>query len=143
MGRRDPSIFSYFTILFVSSFVLLIVATPLVPNEHQKPFNIPKQTPQPPHHSATGGRLPSLDVALKSLDEASLQLIETFENVMSELGDNAKHMTWSLPQKAVKARPHDWDFTVSTTALPEHSLRVKKPDSLGVDDVKQVPSLSL
>jgi hypothetical protein len=135
--------FPCFTILFVLSFVLLTLATPFVPNESQKVFNIPKQNPQSGHHSATGSRLPSLDVALESLGEASSQVIETFENVMSELADDAKHMTWSLPQKAVKARPHDWDFTVSTTALPEHSLRVKKPDSLGVDDVKQVPLLSL
>ena len=142
MGRRATSILSFFTISLVLSFVLLTVATRLVPNEPQKPFNIPKQNPLFAHHSATGGRLPSLDVALKSLGEASSQVIETFENVMSELGDDAKRMTWSLPQKAVKARPHDWDFTVSTTALPEHSLRVKTPDGLGVDDVKQVPSIS-
>ena len=133
------------SILSLSTFILLSVllttylahANPLI----QKPFYLPKeeaaskQAHRPP---SDGNRFPSMDVALKALDEASSQVIETFETVMSELGDVSKHLTWSLPKKEVKARPYEWDFTVSTSALPEHSLRVKKPGSLGVDDVKQV-----
>jgi len=80
-----------------------------------------------------------MESTLNALRGASTQVLETFESVMSELGDTSNRLTWSLPKKAVQARPNGWDFTVSTTALPEHSLRVKKPSDLGVDDVKQVP----
>ena len=133
------------SILSLSAFILLslvlttslALANPLI----QKPFNLPKEeavSKQEYRPAKDGSRFPSMDVALKALSEASSQVIETFETVTSELGDVSKHLTWSLPQKEVKARPHDWDFTVSTSALPEHSLRVKTPDGLGVDDVKQV-----
>lgn len=107
----------------------------------QKPFNLPKEeaaSKQEYRPAKDGSRFPSMNVALKALNEVSSQAIETFETVMSELGDVSKHLIWSLPQKEVKVRPYDWDFTVSTSALPEHSLRVKEPDNLGVDDVKQV-----
>jgi len=83
-------------------------------------------------------RLPCLNFALQSLREASSQVIETFESVMAEFRDVARDMTWSLPKKHVVPRPNDWDFIVSSSALAEHSLRVKRPEGLGIDDVKQV-----
>src|SRR6266496_254370 len=129
----------------LSTFILLsLVLTTYLARANpfvQNPFNLPKEEPTSKQlHSPAqdGGRFPSMDVALEALSEASSEVIEIFETVMSELGNVSKHLTWSLPQKEVKARPHDWDFKVSTSALPEHSLRVKNPDSLGVDDVKQV-----
>jgi hypothetical protein len=87
---------------------------------------------------ASGDRLPCLEAALQSLHHASSQVLETFELIMSEFHDAAKDLTWTLPKKNILPRPTDWDFTISSSALPDHSLRVKKPNSLGVDDVKQV-----
>jgi hypothetical protein len=131
------SLFTTVVLLFLVLTTYLANATPFILDGTQKPFQIPKSVSQSVHHTNIDGRVPCLDIALKSLGEASSQTIETFENVMSELGDVSKHMTWSLPQKKANARLHDWDFTVSTTALPEHSLRVKRPNNLGVDNVKQ------
>lgn len=132
------------SILYLSTFILLsLVLTAYLTHANpllQKPLTILKEetTLKQEHRPAKdGSHSTSMDVALKALNEASSQVIETFEAVMSELGDVSKYLTWSLPEKEVNARPHDWDFTVSTSALPEHALRVKNPDSLGVDDVKQ------
>ena len=131
--------------LSLSTFILLsLVLTTYLGHANpsvQKPFNIHKEegaSKQLHNPAKDGGRFPSMDVALEALSEASSQVIEIFETVMSELGDVSKHLTWSLPQKEVKARPHDWEFKVSTSVLPEYSLRVKIPNNLGVDDVKQV-----
>jgi hypothetical protein len=123
------------------SLLLNANASPLTQNNGpQTHFSLSKEHSESTHHHhVAGSRLPSMESALNALRGASAQVVETFESVMSELGDSSKHLTWSLPKKAVEARPNDWDFTVSTTALPEHSLRVKKPNNLGVDDVKQVP----
>jgi len=126
------------------SLLLIANASPLIQNNaDQTHFSLSKEQSESTHHHhvADNSRMPSMESALNALRGASAQVVETFESVMSELGDASKHLTWSLPQKAVNARPHDWDFTVSTTALPEHSLRVKKPNNLGVDDVKQVQKL--
>ena len=132
------------SILYLSTLILLsLVLTPYVAHANpfiQKPLNIlnAEATSKQEHRPAKdGSHSTSMDVALKALNEASSQVIETFEAVMSELGDVSKHLTWSLPKKEVNARPQDWEFTVSTSALPEHALRVKEPDNLGVDDVKQ------
>ena|ERR1700676_534098 len=113
---------------------------------HAKPFITGPQTAfqlgdpsaQQSHSSANGGRNAAMEYAMKALTGVSAQVAETFETVMAELGDVSKHMTWSLPKKVVTPRPDGWDATVSSAALPEHSLRVKTPNSLGVDDVKQV-----
>jgi len=116
-------------------------ASPLIQNNvPQTHFSLSKEHSESTlyHHVAGDSRLPSMESALNALRGVSAQVVETFESVMSELGDASKHLTWSLPRKSAEARPNDWDFTVSTTALPEHSLRVKKPNNLGVDDVKQV-----
>jgi hypothetical protein len=138
MARQHSILLSTIILLSLVLTTYLTHANPLI----QKPFNLPKEEAQTHRSANDGSRFPSKDVALKALSEASYQVIETFEIVMSELGDVSKHLTWSLPKKEVKARPHDWDFTVSTSALPEHSLRVKKPNSLGVDDVKQACTLN-
>ena len=133
---RQHSILSLYTFILLSLVLTTALGNPLI----QKPFNLPKEeaaSKQEYRPAKDGSRFPSMNVALKALNEVSSQAIETFETVMSELGDVSKHLTWSLPQKEVELR-HDWDFTVSTSALPEHSLRVKEPDNLGVDDVKQV-----
>lgn len=116
------------------------VATPLDHKLSQIPFKLGGQVPQAPHRSADG-RGPAFKNALKALSQASSQVIETFETVMAELSDVSRHLTWSLPRKVVTPRLDGWDHTVSSAALPEHSLRVKQPNSLGVDDVKQVRSL--
>jgi hypothetical protein len=112
---------------------------------HATPFLHGGQTPFHLSESSThrdnpgsGGRPAAIEYALKALTEASAQVLETFETVMAELGDVAKDMTWSLPKKNITPRPHGWDYTVSSAALPDHALRVKKPNSLGVDHVKQV-----
>ena len=141
MARQHSILLSTIILLSLVLTTYLTHANPLI----QKPFSRPKEeaaSTQTHRPANDGSRFPSKDVALKALSEASSQVIETFEIVMSELGDVSKHLTWSLPKKEVKARPHGWDFTVSTSALPEHSLRVKKPNSLGVDDVKQVCTLN-
>ena len=135
MAHRPPALSLLVPVLL--SFIatsFLANANPLI----QKPFTLPKDTAKQSYSPLTDGRPPPLDIALKALNEASSQVIETFENVMSELGDISNQFTWSLPKKEVTGPRHDWDFRVSTSVLPEHSLRVKKPDSLGVDDVKQV-----
>jgi hypothetical protein len=124
------------------SLLLTAKASPLTQNNApQIHFSLSKEQFESTNHNhhVVGNRLPSMESALNALRGASAQVVETFESVMSELGDASKHLTWSLPKKTVEVRPNDWDFTVSTTALPEHSLRVKKPNNLGVDDVKQVP----
>ena len=116
------------------------VATPLDHKLSQKPFKLGEQTPQAAHGSADG-RSPAVENALKALSQASSQVIKTFETVMADLSDVSRHLTWSLPRKVVTPRLGGWDYTVSSAALPEHSLRVKQPNSLGVDDVKQVRSI--
>jgi hypothetical protein len=133
-----------FTAVPLLSLLLIANASPLIENNAQTHFSLSKDKVESTHHQhvASTNRVPSLESALNALRGASVQVVETFESVMSELGDASKHLTWSLPQKAVNARPGDWDFTVSTHALPEHSLRVKKPNNLGVDDVKQVQKLT-
>jgi hypothetical protein len=126
-------------LLCIFSAHICVSATPYIQKTFQKPFKLATPDAEPAHSPADPATLPSLDSALKALSEVSYQVIETFETVMSELGGEVtKYLSWSLPQKEVTHRPHDWDYTVSTTALPEHSLRVKKPRGLGVDDVKQV-----
>jgi hypothetical protein len=130
------------------SLLLIANASPLIQNNAaQTHFSLSKEQSESTHHHhhhhvADNSRMPSMESALNALRGASAQVVETFESVMSDLGDVSKHLTWSLPQKAVSARPDGWDFTVSTTALPQHSLRVKKPNNLGVDDVKQVQKLT-
>jgi len=127
-------------VLFSLSLVFTAV-THASPLTQQIPFQHPALAAKAASTSSAkwADRLPCLDVALQSLLDASAQVIETFESVMSEFRDAANDLTWTLPKKNVVPRPtHDWDFSVSSSALPEHSLRVKKPDSLGVDDVKQV-----
>jgi hypothetical protein len=124
-------------VLFTLSLVFA-AATHASPLTQQIPF-------QHPAVAATSAsakwadRLPCLDVALQSLRDASAQVLDTFESVMSEFRDAANDLTWTLPKKNIVPRPdNNWDFSVSSSALPEHSLRVKKPNGLGVDDVKQV-----
>ena len=126
------------TTLSLISLVLTSNSSPLSQNAGaQTPFRLSKG--ESTLHPVVGvNRLPSIESALTALRGASAQVVETFENVMSELGDASKHLTWSLPRKTVKSRPDEWDFKVSSDALPDHALRVKKPNSLGVDDVKQV-----
>lgn len=131
--RRSPA---SFPCLLIFCLLLVFVA-------NASPFTqITFQNPHPTDGITTtkwGDRLPCLDVALQSLSDASFEVLETFESVMSELRDAARELTWTLPEKNVLPRPSkDWDFTVASSALPEHALRVKKPKSLGVDDVKQV-----
>lgn len=135
-------------VLFSLSLVFA-AATHASPLTQQIPFQHPALTATTPTSAAASAkwadRLPCLDVALQSLRDASAQVLDTFESVMSEFRDAANDLTWTLPRKNIVPRPdHDWDFSVSSSALPEHSLRVKKPNGLGVDDVKQVcPGLFL
>jgi hypothetical protein len=133
-------------VLFTLSLVFA-AATHASPLTQQIPFQHPAVHPAvaattPTSASASAkwaDRLPCLDVALQSLRDASAQVLDTFEAVMSEFRDAANDLTWTLPKKNIVPRPDkDWDFSVSSSALPEHALRVKKPDGLGVDDVKQV-----
>lgn len=131
---------SSFKILLATaiSAACLVVATPFDHKLSQKTFRLGAQIPHVT--SSANGRSAAIEKALKALDQVSSQVIETFESVMGELGDISKHLTWSLPKKVATPRLAGWDYTVSSTALPEHSLRVKQPNSLGVDDVKQVHS---
>ena len=135
---------SSFKILLATalSTVCLSAATPLGHKLSQTPFKLGAQVPQAAHGSPDG-RSPALEHALKTLSQVSSQVIETFETVMADLSDVSRHLTWSLPRKVATPRLSGWDYTVSSAALPEHSLRVKQPNSLGVDDVKQVRSLFL
>jgi len=112
-----------------------VQATPFINKSPQQPFNLPNHAT---HESHKADRTPAMEYALKALSHASAQVIETFETVMAELDDVAKQLTWSLPKKSVRQRPDGWDYKVASAALPEHRLRVKKPNGLGVDDVKQV-----
>lgn len=124
-------------------FILLAVGSPatrpLARIGLQIPFNFPEPHDNPARPIPSVASHSSLDVALKELEGASQQVIDTFEAVMSELGSEVStYLIWSLPHKNVRISKHKWDFEVSSNALPEHSLRVKVPNSLGVDDVKQV-----
>lgn len=123
------------SLLFSALSVLSAGASPLIQNVPQKPFNVPTQDLKHIDVLGNDGHSGSSDVAMEFLAAAPSQLIETFEAVMSKLDDASK---WALPQKEARPRLHDWDFTVSTSGLPQHSLRIKEPNSLGVDDVKQV-----
>jgi len=133
--RRSPISFPRFLFLCLS-LAFAAHASPLTQITFQNPRPENADAPGLAHDGAD--RLPCLNFALQSLRDASSQVLETFESVMSELRDAARDMTWSLPKKNVVPRPDDWDFIVSSSALSEHSLRVKRPDGLGVDDVKQV-----
>jgi hypothetical protein len=106
----------------------------------QKPFRLPNILGSSNHGSHNKASYPALDRALKSLSGVSQQVVETFESVMSELGSDVfKHLTWTLPHKDVVSRPdREWRYRVSSDATPEHSLRIREPKNLGVDDVKQV-----
>jgi hypothetical protein len=117
----------------------IVNGTPFGSKSPQTPFNLPQDNVKSPASSIS--RNAAMEYAMKTLTGVSSQVVETFETVMGELSDVSKHLTWSLPEKAVKPRPEGWAYTVSSAALPEHALRVKKPDSLGVDDVKQVISV--
>src|SRR5579862_7075721 len=123
---------------FVHILALLFTCSVLA-----SPFGIPKgQNPfieSPPQKAQReSARLSGILIALDSLKEASPQAIETFEKVMAELSDISEHLTWRLPEKKIASRPTGWDYTVSSSVLPEHRLRIKQPNKLGVDDVKQV-----
>jgi hypothetical protein len=135
MTKRLPTTFMWASLLSLVLPILPVSASPLIQNVPQKPFNLPTQDSKAVRLPANDGLWPSLDFGLEALSEASSQPIDTFEAVMLELGDTSK---WSLPKKEARPRLVDWDFTVSTSGLPQHSLRVKQPNSLGVDDVKQV-----
>jgi len=124
------------TLLFGLYLAFFVSASPFRQPGTQKPFVHSQDPSVPPAVSLS--RLPAVQSALKSLRDASPQVIETFEKVMAELGDISQSLTWMLPQKQVVPRPNDWDFTITTKALPEHSLRIKQPNELGVDDVRQV-----
>ena len=113
-----------------------VTASPYGYPNGQKPFISPESSTQ--SFNSRTRPLPGLVSALDALKETTPHVIETFETVMAELSDVSKHLTWDLPKKHVTPRPHEWDYTVSTPALPEHRLRVKQPYKLGVDDVKQV-----
>jgi hypothetical protein len=115
----------------------IVNGTPFGSKSPQTPFNLPQDNLR---SSVSTSRNAAMEYAMKTLTGVSSQVVETFETVMGELSDVSKHLTWSLPEKAVKPRPEGWAYTVSSAALPEHALRVKKPDRLGVDDVKQVIS---
>ena len=117
----------------------IVNGTPFGSKSPQTPFNLPQDNVKSPISSTS--RNAAMEYAMKTLTGVSSQVVETFETVMGELSDVSKHLTWSLPEKAIKPRPEGWAYTVSSAALPEHALRVKKPDSLGVDDVKQVISV--
>ena len=121
------------TAVSVASFT---TATPFDHKPSQKTFKLGAQLPQVA--SSAPGRSAAIENALKALTQVSSQVLDTFESVMGELSDVSKHLTWSLPQKLATPRLSGWDYTVSSAALPEHSLRVKQPNSLGVDNVKQV-----
>ena len=137
-----PSFRLFSSVLLAAEALLLCSpagASPFIQNGAQKAF----QLPNGPVHANQRKLLhddgqSSLSKAIEALKEASPRVVDTFNSVMSELGDVARDLTWSLPQKEVLPRPHDWDFTVSSKALPGHSLRIKEPKSLGVDNVKQV-----
>jgi hypothetical protein len=120
------------------STAYFVRATPFG-QDAQRPFQLVEGSLRS-QSAADGSRNPAMEYALKALGQASAQVIDTFETVMAELGDVSKHLTWSLPKKVVIPRPSGWDYTVSSAALPDHALRVKKPRSLGVDHVKQVLS---
>jgi hypothetical protein len=83
-------------------------------------------------------RDPALQKALDALKEAPSEVMETFEQVMLDLGYFSGNLTWTLPAKEISPRPDGWDFSITSNVLPDHSLRVKQPNGLGVDDVKQV-----
>jgi len=134
--------FRLFSTVFLAAEALLLSgfvgASPFGQKTPQKAFQLPKgyvDTKQKPSHDDGQS---SWSKAIEALKEASPQVLDTFTSVMSELGDAARSLTWTLPQKDVLPRPNDWDFIVSSKALPGHSLRIKEPKSLGVDNVKQV-----
>jgi hypothetical protein len=66
------------------------------------------------------------------------QTTETYQQVVAELGDDGFPFSWSVPPKEASKRVGVWEYSVASTALPDHSLRIKQPTGLGVDDVKQV-----
>jgi len=113
------------------------VTKSVVQNAQQKTFNLPPKYREESDSPSSRHRHPGYEVAAEAFKAASPQVQEMFEAFISGLDDDFEHLTLSPPQKNVTLRPA-WDFTVSTTALPEHSLRVKRPNSLGVDDTKQV-----
>lgn len=127
-------------VLFTTALLTagIVNGSPFGSKSPQTPFNLPehKHVSSP----ASAGRNAAMEYAMKALTGVSSQVVETFETVMGELSDVSKHLTWSLPEKEATRRLDGWEYTVSSAALPEHALRVKKPDSLGVDDVKQVSS---
>jgi len=129
--QRSPVSFPQVVLLCVS-LAFSAHASPLT----QITFQNPGLKNGPAHEGPD--RLPCLDVAFQSLRDASSQVLETFESVTSEFHDAVRDMTWTLPKKNVVPRSDNWDFNVSSSALPDHSLRGKRPDGLGVDDVKQV-----
>lgn len=109
----------------------------VVQNAQQKTFNLPNKYLEASDRPSSMHRHPGFEVVLEAFKAASPRTQEMFEAFLSGLADDSEHLDLSLPQKDVTLRPA-WDFTVSTAALPEHSLRVKRPNSLGVDDTKQV-----
>lgn len=129
--------------LLAAEAVLLsdfVGASPFGQKAPQKAFQLPTEyvhskQHQPSHDDGQS----SWSKAIDALKEASPQVLDTFTSVMSELGDAAPSLTWTLPQKDVLPRPNDdWDFIVSSKVLPGHSLRIKEPKKLGADNVKQV-----
>jgi hypothetical protein len=117
--------------------VASISATPFLRDGPQLPFGLSEHLSRLAQSSTTDNRPASLKAALGSLHDASGKVVKTFEDVMAEIPEVSSRLTWELPQKSANKRL-DWDFTVSSEALPEHALRVKDPQELGVDDVKQV-----
>ena len=105
----------------------IVNGTPFGSKSPQTPFNLPQDNVKSPISSTS--RNAAMEYAMKTLTGVSSQVVETFETVMGELSDVSKHLTWSLPEKAIKPRPEGWAYTVSSAALPEHAGRRPKPGS--------------
>jgi hypothetical protein len=112
-----------------------VSASPLIHDEEQSPFGLSEPFSKAAQSSAPKYPSASLEAEIKLL-------LNIIEDLAEEATDDVFGFTGGLMRDwtySKESHPRsDWDITVSSEALPDHALRVRSPEDLGIDDVKQV-----